>query len=192
LSTLSSKDEVIGEAASLALAQITNKSYAQYPDDLVPRRNPHKWIQVISAYESWWQHHREKSQTDWLIEDLNSPNPLERQAAVTLLAEVGDRSAVIPLRRLLPGKLGGGAAVALANIGDMSVVPTLIERLLTSEYQSDRINGICGLERLTGLSMGFVPNGDASSRNIAIDKWKKWWEAYRRSHNPPSAPSSRE
>ncbi|GEM_PF-2571534 len=65
-------------------------------------------------------------------------------------------------------------AEALADLGDLSGVPILIDWL---EHPDDsvRLLAVTTLRRLTGKKFDFDPYGAESDRKEVIGMWRKWW-----------------
>ncbi len=175
ISLLSSEDVIINAAASAALGDITNKTFAAYSNDFGPHRDPQRWQNVISKYQDWWNEHKAESQVKWLIEDLTEPRLNFRRSAIQRLGTLGDPSAIPALRKLLDDRsVRLEVAVALAELSDHAAIPALISDFLTDDSISGRHQGICLLQRLTGQTMGFDPEADQASRTAAIERWKEW------------------
>ena len=178
LSLLSSKEEINSEAAIVALAEITNKSFAAYPADFVPHRDPVKWRKIVSRYHDWWREHQNESQTDWLVKDLRDADLRARRLAAMRLGIVGDMSAIPALHTALEDQtIRLDAALSLAQLGNKAAIPVLINEFLSDDAPL-RHTGICLLLQLTGQTMGFDPEDDQSTRVAAIQRWKNWWEQH--------------
>lgn len=77
--------------------------------------------------------------------DFNSPEPAARNAAIVRAARDGDRNAI----------------------------PDLV-RMLDSDDPATRVLAIRALERLTGVTLGYDPAGDAASRDEGVAQWTAW------------------
>jgi hypothetical protein len=173
---LDDSDGSVRFAALLALTRITNKRFGQGADFYRDgRSNRRKRIETIELWERWWRTNRCKSDEDWLIDDLRSRDELTRKTAATKLGERGVVAAIPELRELLRDpELSFHAARSLAVLGDGCAVPFLVRLYLTNELYCGM--GIDLLEKLTGETMGFDPQGSEESRGAAIKKWEEWIE----------------
>jgi hypothetical protein len=88
---ITNKDGYIGDAASGALDEITNRRFGTHepapdPPDAVQR------AAVAENYRKWWEENKAKSETDWLLADIGS-NDEQGRAAIYKLGVSGDRAA---------------------------------------------------------------------------------------------------
>ena len=104
-------------------------------------------------------------------------------AALSALGATGDKRLVPHVREIEWDAEQRGVDVTLERartllrLGDWSEVPSLIqgledERLLTRALSSQ------ALREATRQNFGFEPRGEATSRDLAVGRWKRWWLTY--------------
>jgi HEAT repeat protein len=172
LKELRENDVVRRGAAYEAISRITHKSFWRtgFPDLLQVQPD-------VERYEEWWALNKGKSRIQWLIDDVASEDQGPAEGAITWLAYDGDSTALPALRKALSNDaLRPSAVEALAELGDKTAVPYLIDSDLADEDVYRRRMGICYLIGLTGKSFAFDPSGTPESRKAAIEKWKAWWQ----------------
>lgn len=118
-----------------------------------------------------------------LVELLTDSDDRIRRAAAGALGEIGDRSAVPALLRLLSDRPHAEtireAARALVKIGDDAAIPDLIA-LLGDGRRDVRAEAATALRFITKEHFGFDPDAPAEPRAAAIDRWRAWWRARRK------------
>ncbi len=78
------------------------------------------------------------------------------------------------------------AAVIASEKKRYDLLPLLIENLRHRSGDVRLITGVA-MRRLTGLDAGFRSYSSLAERDRAIEKWKDWWDAYRRGRQPATA-----
>lgn len=117
---------------------------------------------------------------DVLLELLADERDDVAASALAAMGATGDRRLVGPIRAVPFDKATRGVdlrlerARTLLRLGDWSEVPELIagledERLLT------RALCVQALEEATKESFDFDPKADEAARELAVDRWERWW-----------------
>jgi hypothetical protein len=175
LEQLRSDDELLREAAWQAIVEITNKRFISTVDAFGKDRNPEKWNLANIKYSNWWQQNREKSRTQWLIEDVLSPDFITKKTAIIQLGSEQDLAAIPILRKSLEDSaVQFYSAGSLASLGDRASIPYLVNTYLTHQNEGFRRKGICFLLKFTGQRFQFDPSGTESARESSIQKWNEW------------------
>lgn len=104
---------------------------------------------------------------------MNDPEDAVRREALVVVRRLRISSAMKAAAGLLrsqaePVEVRREAAKALGAIGDMGVVPALVDSLSDSEDDSIRIQALNALRRITSQDFG-----------LRASAWKKWWEGAR-------------
>ncbi|WP_145065093.1 hypothetical protein [Engelhardtia mirabilis] len=115
-----------------------------------------------------------------LLELLADPRDDVAASALSALGATGDRRLVSHIRAVPFDKEQRGLdlrlerARTLLRLGDWGEVPELIaglsdKRLLT--------RALCAqaLQESTNESFGFDPKADETARQLAVDRWERWW-----------------
>jgi hypothetical protein len=178
LELLDEGEPVYRLAAFFGLGEITNERFGSAEDFAGETGDARKMRErVVSEWKAWWLANRNRSRAEWLIEDLSSEDGQKRNYAAEQLGKSGDKSAAPHLRKILKeDALNYRAARALAELGDEAAVPYLIELYLRHDMAEYRKQGIDLLQKLTGQTFDFDPNGSEVSRSESIKKWEEWWE----------------
>lgn len=113
-----------------------------------------------------------------LIEALSAKNARLVARAASLLGRIGDRRAVMPLKRALRDARGEderlALSVALCRLGEKEGVPPLVE-LLSSSDREMRLEASIALARYTHQDFGFRFDAPGSERAPAVERWRRWW-----------------
>jgi hypothetical protein len=171
------KDSAVRLSALIAFQKITNKHFliTYFAEDTKEIKK--KRIVVIKEIKRWWNHAKNESRIQWLIEDLKSKNKRDKESAVVLLGESGDKQAIPALRKALKDeKIRFYVIESLADLEDECMTPYVINSYLDNVDKFYRERGPILIEKLTGENFGFDSNADQKSREEAIDKAKEWWE----------------
>ena len=113
-----------------------------------------------------------------LLELCKDPRPDVASAAVAALGATGDSRLVEPLRNLdWPASddrsLRFEKARAFLRLGDWSSIGQLVDGL---EEDSEWARAWClqVLREATHVDFGYVPNGPAEERAVAVARWREW------------------
>ncbi len=121
-----------------------------------------------------------------LLELFNEESNEVKLRIIGLFVLIKDERALPLLRSLVYHNvlsLRCRAAWALGEIPHRLNVPPLIDAL--SDPNGDmRFFAITSLQKLTGLRLGFEPNGSEESRAAAVARWKEWWEKNKNTFRP--------
>lgn len=118
-----------------------------------------------------------------LFEMLVDPREDVAAAAFAALGITGDKRLVTPLLEADWGPNREGTdlelerARTLVRLGCWDPMPSLI-RGLEDERLYTRALCIDALKEATGQTFDFDPRGSDSSREIAQDRWERWWLKY--------------
>jgi hypothetical protein len=118
-----------------------------------------------------------------LFELLEDPRQDVAAAAYAALGVTGDKRLVTPLLEVPWTDAQKGTdlelerARTLVRLGCWQEIPTLI-RGLADERLYTRALCIDALSEATGQTLDFEARGSASSREIARERWERWWLKY--------------
>lgn len=102
---------------------------------------------AVRQWRDWWTRNSTNTPIQWWLEGLKDASPANRSAAARKLAETGDMQAAIP-----------------------SLIDALSDDVSAVRYHASR-----ALEQLTLLTMDFDPTAPKEERDIAIARWRAWW-----------------
>ena len=160
-------------APSLLLKQQLDDEAARLPYTRgIERIEQIRWFASIGepAYET-------------LLEMIADPREEVASAAFAALGATGDRRLVDPLREAdwqadtRGSDLKLERARTMVRLGDWSEIPTLISGL---EDERVYVRGLAieALAEATGETLSFDARSDSTSREIAVDRWERWWLKY--------------
>jgi len=159
------------------LTEITGRRFGDCAGFL--RDNPSATTVHVTAqdWQKWWASNSQKTRLQWLEDAVSDTNCETRAYAAAQLGALGDKHAVRALRNALTasrGNLQYQLTESLAELGDSSAIPYLVELYLTHETDIFRKQGIRLLMKLTGQDMGYAPEASLAKRKAAIQRWKQW------------------
>lgn len=175
IKTLSDQKYSARIGAYWALRVITNKSFGS--TDVYKNKNWDDISRINSHWIEWWIENSNKTQEEWFLEDLNSNDQNLRKTAIWKFVDLKDKSVIPTLQKYLKDpRINFDVACVLGDLGDKSIVPFLIKNGLENTNEYYRNWAILVLKHLANETFGFDPNESFASRNISVDKWKKWWK----------------
>jgi len=178
-------DEGIRMAALQALWEITSKHYGfeDVTDFSCTAIVMGRWPHVIESWRRWWDAYKDRSEFEWLSEQIKNGSPSDKYSAVRRFGELGDKRAIpLLVEGISDPDIGGNRFnhqvlyAALARLGDAHAVQYLIDVLLTNDIKSFRFDGLRFLKDITGETIGYDPEASVEARSESIKKWREWWE----------------
>ena len=116
-----------------------------------------------------------------LVEALQSENPLVRWAAAAALGDIGDEAAAADLKRGLEDdstSVRVRSAYSLAQLGDRSGVPVLLDALASDEVMvghPPELVADFADQALRSISGKFAPGEE--TKGDRAERWRAWWSS---------------